>query len=108
MTRYQVRITTDAALDLLEIRDYIADYLKEPQTALQYIRSLRQRMEHLGDFPQSIAPVEEEPWHSYGIRRLLHKNFYIYYRIDEEDRRVYVLNVIYARRDQTGALAKYE
>ena len=48
----------------------------------------------------SIAPEERELWHSRGVRKISAKNFYIYYRPDEVSGRVYVLNVIYAKRDQ--------
>jgi toxin ParE1/3/4 len=32
------------------------------------------------------------------------KNFFVYYRIDDTHKKVYILNVIYARRDQLRAL----
>lgn len=34
------------------------------------------------------------------------KNFVIYYRVEEFTMRVYILNVIYARRDQLRMLAQ--
>ncbi|WP_288154954.1 hypothetical protein [uncultured Sharpea sp.] len=40
------------------------------------------------------------------MRKISAKNFYIYYRLDEVSGRVYVLNVIYAKRDQFKALNK--
>ena len=49
--------------------------------------------------------VDQEPWCSRGVRKIIVKNFYVYYRIDEQAETVYVLNVIYARRDQLKALS---
>ena len=49
-------------------------------------------------------PVDDEPWHSRGIRRIMANNFFVYYRIDEDRKQVFVLNVIYARRDQLRML----
>lgn len=83
MGRYKVIITLDAATDLTQIKSYIAYTLQAPETALKYIRGLRKEIEKLELFPAAIAPVPDEPWHSRGIRRIIHKNFYIYYRIDE-------------------------
>jgi hypothetical protein len=40
------------------------------------------------------------------VRKIIAKNFYIYYRPDEASGRGYVLNVIYAKRDQLKALNK--
>lgn len=59
---------------------------------------------HLSELPARYKPVDDEPWHSRGIRRIIVNNFFVYYRIDEEGRRVYILNVIYARRDQLRVL----
>lgn len=105
--RYNVIITPDAATDLTQIKNYIAYTLQAPQTALKYIRGLQQEIEKLESFPAAIAPVPDEPWHSRGIRRIIHKNFYIYYRIDENAKSVYVLNMIYARRNQLKTLSEY-
>ena len=58
------------------------------------------------DYQKSIAPEKREPWYSRGVRKIIAKNFYIYYRLDEVSGRVYVLNVIYAKRDQLKVLNK--
>ena len=107
MERYNVIITPDAAVDLSQLKSYIAYTLQAPETALKYIRGLRQEIEKLDSFPGAVAPVPDEPWHSRGIRRIIHKNFYIYYRIDESTKCVYVLNMIYAKRNQLNALSEY-
>ena len=106
MERYNVIITPDAAMDLSQLKNYIAYTLQAPETALKYIRGLRQEIEKLEVFSAAIAPVPDEPWHSRGIRRIIYKNFYIYYRIDEDTKCVYVLNVIYARRNQLNTLSE--
>ncbi|MBQ3265363.1 MAG: type II toxin-antitoxin system RelE/ParE family toxin [Ruminococcus sp.] len=108
MTEYDVIITPDAGADLYRLKEYIANTLNEPQAALKYIKSLRSRIEQLRTFPNATAPVTEEPWRSKGIRRILHKNFYVYYKTANEENRVYVLKVIYSRRDQLNALSEYE
>ena len=106
MKSYEIIVTPDAEADLHEIRDYIAETLLVPDAALNYIRVIRKEMEKLSYIADSIAPEEREPWHSIGVRKISAKNFYIYYRPDEVSGRVYVLNVIYAKRDQLKALNK--
>ena len=39
--------------------------------------------------PQRISSVSKEPWHSRGIRKIVAKNFYVYYRVDENAKHVY-------------------
>ncbi len=104
MDSYKIIITPDAEADLFEIRNYIADTLLVPDVALTYIQALRSEIEKLTYIASSIAPVDQEPWHSRGVRKIIAKNFYIYYRPDDRSGKVYVLNVIYAKRDQLKAL----
>lgn len=99
-------MTPDAVEDLWELRNYIADVLLSPDTALEYIRAVRKEIASLAQFQARFKPMNDEPWHSRGVRRLLAKNFYVYYWIDEPRRCVSVMNVIYARRDQLRALVE--
>ncbi len=105
MDNYKIIMTPDATDDLLKLRDYIADVLLVSDTALTYIRSIRAEIDTLAQMPGRIAPVSEEPWHSRGIRKLMANNFYVYYRIHEKTKCVYILNIIYNKRNQLKMLA---
>ena len=96
MNSYEIIVTPDAEADLHEIRDYIAETLLAPDVALNYIRVIRKEMEKLSYMAEALR----------RRRKIIAKNFYIYYRPDEVSGRVYVLNVIYAKRDQLKALSK--
>ena len=108
MNSYEIIMTPDATTDLVELRDYIADVLLVPDTALSYIRAIREEISKLSEMPGRIKPVDDEPWHSRGIREIMAKNFYVYYRIDEETKRVYIMHVIYNKRDPLRQLAKMQ
>lgn len=105
MNEYEIIMTQDAAEDLWELRNYIADVLHAPGTATEYIRMVRREIAKLASLPARFKLLDEEPWHSRGVRRFPAKNFFVYFWINESTKRVYVLNVIYARRDQLEALA---
>lgn len=77
-----------------------------PDTALAYIRMLRSEIGLLSRLPQRHRCVNDEPWRSRGIRRLMVKNFIVYYRVEDSIRRVYILNIIYAKRDQLHMLTQ--
>ena len=104
MDSYKIIITPDAEEDLFELRNYIADVLLARDTARNYIRTIRKEIGSLSELPARYMPVDDEPWHSRGIRRIMANNFFVYYRIDEDRKQVFVLNVIYARRDQLRML----
>lgn len=106
MDSYEIIITPDAESDLIEIRDYIAYTLLVPEVALNYIRAIHSAIQKLTYMASSITPIKREPWHSRGVRKISAKNFYIYYRADDSSGKVYILNVIYAKRDQLKALKR--
>ena len=101
---YKIIITPDAEDDLVELRNYIADVLLARDTARNYIRTIRKEIGTLSELPARYKPVDDEPWHSRGIRRIMVNNFFVYYRIDEDRKQVFILNVIYARRDRLRML----
>ena len=106
MDSYKIILTPDAEEDLVELRNYIADVLLARDTARNYIRTIRKEIGSLSEMPARYKPVDDEPWHSRGIRRIMANNFFVYYRIDEDRKLVYILNVIHARRDQLRMLGQ--
>ena len=54
MEPYEIIITPDAQGDLLELRNYIADVLLVPDTALFYIKAIRKEIATLSEMPGRI------------------------------------------------------
>lgn len=108
MNHYKVIMTDDAVNDLEELCYYIANELKAPQTALSYLQTIRTGIEGLQHMPERTKTVDDEPWHSRGIRKILIKNSFVYYWINNETLSVYILNIIYTRRDQLNALGQID
>ena len=78
----------------------------EPQTAVKLLRALKKAIDSFDMLPGRIRPTPEEPWLSLGIRRLVVKNYYVYFWIDETNLCVHITDVIYARQDQPTRLAE--
>lgn len=104
MKTYEIIITPDAEEDLRQLRDYIAGTLEPPITARAFLHMMRGEIQTLKEMPERSRLVDQEPWHSRGVRKLFVKNFIVYYRVAEDASRVYVMNVIYGKRDQLKAL----
>lgn len=105
---YAVKITTQAEEQMQEITYYIASKLKAPDAALNLLDALEDAISSLSEFPQRIALTEEEPWHSYGIRKMPVKNFLVYFWIDEDHLKVQVTAVVYGKRDQVHQLSQMD
>lgn len=104
MEEYTVALTPQAEQQLRAIVHHIAHELLEPETADALLTTLEQAMASLSLLPQRAPLVEEEPWHSQNIRKLLCRNFLIYFWPDPDSHCVQVLAVIYGRRDQLNQL----
>ena len=100
MDSYRIIVTPDAKADITELRDYIANVLLSPKTARSYIQNLRKEIGKLSEMPTRIKLIDDEPWHSRGVRKFIVRNFLVYFRVEEDKKTVYILNVIYAKRDQ--------
>ncbi len=105
---YNVKVTSQAEDQIQEIMHYIAYELKAPDAALHLLDALEDSFTSLAKFPQRVILVEDEPWHTNGIRRLPVKNFLVYFWIDEDNMRVQVTAVIYGKRDQLRQLSQMD
>lgn len=106
MNHFEVIITPDAENDLNELDDYITYQLMAPLTAISFIRDIRASISELKSAPKRCRLVEDEPWHSRGVRRLNAKSFAVFFYVYEEYSEVYVQNVIYQKRDLQRVLSE--
>ena len=105
---YEVRITLQAQAHLREIRDYIAQKLLAPEAAKNTVQRLGTVMASLSQMPKRVPLVEEEPWRSEVVRVRAVRNFLIYFWVNEAEKTVQIIAVIYARRDQTSVLSQLD
>lgn len=101
---YAVTLTSQAMEQIQETVSYISHTLLEPETARHWSDFLQKEIASLNFMPSRYPLTEEEPWHSYGIRKMSVRNFLVYYLVDEKQKQVFVTAVIYGRRDQISAL----
>ena len=102
--RYEVKLTAQAIGQIGETVQYISKIMSEPEIALKWANTLQSEIGKLSFMPFKYALTEEEPWREKGIRKMPVKNFLVYYLIDDENKTVWVMAVIYGRRDQSAAL----
>ena len=108
MEEYRVTITPDAEFDLNELDDYITLELLAPETAVSYLNAIKNQILSLRTAPRRYRVMEEEPWHSRGVRRMNARNFAVFYVVLEPEKEVYIQNIIYQKRDLPKVLREYE
>ena len=100
MESYAVEMTRQAEEQLSEIVQYISVALRSPQAGMNTLDALAEEIGSLSAMPSRYPAIEDDPASDRGIRRTRAKNFNIYYQVDDARKRVNVLAVCYARRDQ--------
>ncbi len=108
MQDYKVKLTPQAVEQLYQIRNYIALELLSPDTARTMLELLRESIEKLSYLPERNPKIDEQPWGNRGVRKLIVKNYYVYYIIFESEKIVKVIAVIYGKSDQAHWLGKVD
>ena len=104
MEQYEVRMTEKAYGSLRDIARHIAYNLMSPQTAVKTINYIRNELSKLDSMPSRIPLVNEEPWSSEGIHKMIIKKYIAYFIINEDQNIVNVLYVAYGRKEQKNIL----
>lgn len=76
MNDYQITLTKRAKDDIIDIGDYIAYTLSEPDTSKNFITGLKASISHLKVFPYKFPLVQDIILESQGIRCMPYKNHY--------------------------------
>jgi len=88
-----VVLTDEAEADLEQIGDYIVQ--DDPIRAVTFVQELRQRCERLADAPEAFPLVPR--YEKTGVRRRVHGNYLIFYRIGS--RTIDVIHILHGAMD---------
>lgn len=106
--KYEIKVTRQALEQMREIAHYISYDLMAPEAADNLLDDLKASILKLSVLPKKYPLIEEEPWRSEGVHKIVVKNFPVYYWINEEYNKVQVTAVIYSKRDQIKQLKNME
>ena len=93
----EVKVSPQAAEDLLEIKNYIENELQNPIAAHNTVEKIVEPYEDLANFPEIGIPVERNAACPTEYKLVLANNYAIFYRT--EDDCVKVIRIMYSRRD---------
>ena len=90
--RYEYLLAQSAEIDINDIFEYIAEVLTNPDAAGALADALEEKFEEICTVPK--------------LGRIVHvKNYLVYYFIDDVEKKIIVIRVIYNRRNQEEALS---
>ena len=104
MDKYQIMITPKAKADLIDIGDYISFILLEPETAEKLVKGLRRSISQLQYFPNKFPVIQDYILMYRKIHYMPYKNYFVFYQVDDEKRRVVILRVGHKGRNWKSIL----
>ena len=104
---YTVRLTDTAKQDLREIAFRIAEQSKDIEIAKRFVGESREVCQKLATFPNAGAIPKDRVIRSAGYRFTVHKEYLIFYLVDEEEKQVNVMAIFNAKRDYMRVMKKY-
>ena len=99
MPSYNVVITKPAQRDLLDIFDYIAFDLREPETASKLLSKVRLKVKSLEVFPERNNIISEPKYAERNVKWCPIENYVIFYQVSEVQTTVNILRVLYNKRN---------
>ncbi|QTQ14045.1 type II toxin-antitoxin system RelE/ParE family toxin [Treponema parvum] len=94
---FEVKVSPQAAEDLLGIKNYIENELQNPIAAQNTVLKIIETYENLSNFPNSGISVTKYISFPTDYRFVLANNYSIFYRIEKEV--VRVVRILYSRKD---------
>ena len=94
---FEVKVTPQAAEDLLEIKNYIENELQNPIAAHNTVLNIVEKYENLSTLAEAGIPVERYVPFPTDYKFVLTNNYSIFYRIDGNI--VRVIRILYSKRD---------
>lgn len=104
---YTVRLTDTAKQDLREIAFWIADQSKDPEIAKRFVEELRTECKKLDTFPYAGAFPKDRVLKSVGYRFMVHKEYLIFYLLDEEEKQVNIMAIFNSKKDYMRVMKNF-
>ena len=104
MEKYDIQFAIKAKEDLRDMIAYIKNELLEPTIALKYAQTIKNEIKKLEQLPERFAVIDIDSKECENIRKLVVKNYVIFYRISEVEKTVQILRILYGGSDWKNIL----
>ncbi|HBT96324.1 MAG TPA: type II toxin-antitoxin system RelE/ParE family toxin [Desulfobulbaceae bacterium] len=96
---YKLIVSRDAHEDLAGIIGYITNELANREAAASFLDEVEERYNRVINNPHIYALCNDARLERMGYRKIVIKNYLILYRIDVENKTVYIVRIVYGGRD---------
>lgn len=98
-SKFNFQLSQKAENDLNDIIRYLAVDLANPKAASTFLEKFQSAVDEVRLFPQSGSPVPNDFLNGINIRKVLIGNFIMYYLPDDTEQTIFVVRIVYGRRN---------
>ena len=99
MTKYEVLVSEQAQRDLKDIANYLSSNLLEPNVAKNILSEIDKAILSLEEMPYRYCLVADNLLKKVGIRKLIVKNYIVFFKVYETKKTVGIVRIMYGRRN---------
>lgn len=99
MENYKVDVSAPAQSDLNDIVRYISAQLTTSVSAVHLMEIFEEALMSLSELPQRYPLIDDELLSQLGYRKMIVKNYVVFFSVDELNKVVNVERILYGRRD---------
>jgi plasmid stabilization system protein ParE len=96
---FRVKHTEQSYDDLDGIIEYISEKLFDPQAAERFYNNVAEKIERLKENPYMFPLYHDEKLSAKGYRFAVIGNYLMFFVVDESDKVVSIIGIVYGRRD---------
>ena len=97
--KYAVQITKAAEIDIVRAADYIEYTLLNPQAANALLDKIEVSINKLAEMPDSHMLIDDPVLKAWGIRYILINDYMAFFKINEENKCIYIVRFLYGKRN---------
>lgn len=97
--KYKLIFADSFNSDLEESLEYIANTLDNKRAAFNLLKTVKEKIVALQDFPEMYRFCDDERLRQKEIRKMLVKNYLVLYTVDYKNKAINVLRFAYAKSD---------
>lgn len=105
-SKFGYQLTKKAESDLNGIVSYIVVDLANPHAASDFLDKLQDSIKEARAFPESGSLVDNEFLQVENVRKKLIGNYIMYYLPDTGEKLIYILRIVYGKRNMDEILKK--
>lgn len=94
---YTVKMSEEAENNLKAVIEYISIELKMPHAASNLYYKIKNLIQSLATMPERFKEYDKEKYKSYNLRMVSVDNYCIFYTVDNDNKIVYVTNILYGK-----------